>query len=336
MTKLTVPCLVGVVFVAWSHGVEGQPTGAAPQGAREVTVTGIPGVVAAGAKWTLVWQGTDNADGIVGTAAGGLLFAQEQPSQVSTLDKDDHVSVFLRDTHGAGALSVDANGRILAVERTCTDPGRQGRGAPPCDEPTVVGVLAPERKTLADSFEGKPLGRLNDLVADKKGGAYFTVGGAFYASAAGRVTSLGDNIRANGIMLSRDERIVYVTNGNTILAFDIQPDGTVTRRRDFGKLQAGGAGDGMAIDAAGRLYITSGPGVQVLGPDGTYLGLIPTPRGVISVAFSGLDKKQLYVVGSGALGPDGKEFVTPEGVRNNAKTIYKIPMLAQGFKGRAK
>ena len=336
MTKLTVPCLMGVVFVAWSHGVEGQPIGAAAQGAREVTVTGIPGVVAAGAKWTLVWQGTDNADGIVGTAAGGLLFAQEQPSQVSKLDKDDHLSVFLRDTHGAGALSVDANGRILAVERTCTDPGRQGRGAPPCDEPTVVGVLAPERKTLADSFEGKPLGRLNDLVADKKGGAYFTVGGAYYASAAGRVTSLGDNIRANGIMLSRDERIVYVTNGNTILAFDIQPDGTVTRRRDFGKLQAGGAGDGMAIDAAGRLYITSGPGVQVLGPDGTYLGLIPTPRGVISVAFSGPDKKQLYVVGSGALGPDGKEFVTPEGVRNNAKTIYKIPMLAQGFKGRAK
>src|SRR5580704_4982151 len=313
MTKLTVPCLVGMVFVAWSHGVEGQPIGAAAQGAREVMVTGIPGVVAAGAKWTLVWQGTDNADGIVGAADGGLLFAQEQPSQVSKLDKDDHVSVFLRDTHGAGALSVDANGRILAVERTCTDPGRQGRGAAPCDEPTMVGVLAPERKTLADSFEGKPLGRLNDLVADKKGGAYFTVGGAYYASAAGRVTSLGDNIRANGIMLSRDERIVYVTNGNTILAFDIQPDGTVTGRRDFGKLQAGGAGDGMAIDAAGRVYITSGPGVQVLGPDGTYLGLVPTPRSVISVAFSGLDKKQLYVVGSGALGPDGKEFVTPEG-----------------------
>src|ERR1700686_691553 len=109
MTKLTVPCLVGVVFVALSHVVEAQPLGAAPQGAREVTVTGIPGVVAAGAKWTLVWQGADNADGIVGTAAGGLLFAQEQPSQGSKLDKDDHVSVFLRDTHGAGALSGDAH-----------------------------------------------------------------------------------------------------------------------------------------------------------------------------------------------------------------------------------
>jgi gluconolactonase len=343
MTKRTVPCLVGLVLVALDHGGAAQPRGAPQprgaaqlQGAREVTVAEIPGVIAAGAKWTLAWQGTDNADGIVGTDDGGLLFAQEQPSQVSKLDQDDHVSVFLRDTHGAGALSVDANGRILAVERTCTDPGRQGRGAARCDEPTVICVLSPERKTLADSFEGKPLGRLNDLVADKKGGAYFTVGGAYYASAAGRVMSLGDNIRANGIILSRDERIVYVTNVNTVLAFDIQADGTVTGRRDFGTLEAGGAGDGMAIDAAGRLYITSGPGVQVLGPDGKYLGLIPTPRAVISVAFSGPDKTRLYVVGSGALGPDGREFVTPEGVRNNAKTIYRIGMLAQGFTGRAK
>ncbi len=150
-----------------------------PQGVRDVRVTAIPGVVAAGAAWTIAWQGADNADGIVGTADGGLLFAQEQPSQVSKLDANDRVSVFLRDTHGAGALTVDAGGRIIAVERTCTDPGR--RAPNPCVEPTVVGFLTPERRTLADNVDGKPLGRLNDLVADSKGGVYFTVGGAFYA-----------------------------------------------------------------------------------------------------------------------------------------------------------
>jgi hypothetical protein len=42
------------------------------RGAREVTVSEIPGVIAAGAKWQIVWQGTNNADGIVGTADGGL------------------------------------------------------------------------------------------------------------------------------------------------------------------------------------------------------------------------------------------------------------------------
>jgi gluconolactonase len=127
-----------------------------------------------------------------------------------------------------------------------------------------------------------------------------------------------------------------VTNGRVIVAFDVQPDGTVKNQREFGKLEAGGSGDGMAIDTEGRLYISTDPGVQVLSPEGKYLGVIPTPRGAISVAFSGPNKKTLYVVGSGALGPDGTEFRTPEGVRNNAKTIYKIEMLATGFQGRAK
>ena len=327
---------VVIPVIALSQSAAARQRGAAQmQGVREVAVGGIPGVVAAGAVWTRAWQGTDNADGLVGSDDGGLLFAQEQPNQISKLDVIDRVSVFLRDTHGAGALSIAPGGRVLAVERTCTDPGRNA-AAGPCTDPTVVGILAPERRTIAESFDGKPLGRLNDLVADRKGGAYFTSGGAFYASAAGRVTSLGDNIRANGIILSRDDRIVYVTNGSTILAFDVQPDGTTTNRREFATLEAGGDGDGMAIDAAGRVYVTSGPGVQVFDAGGKYLGLIPTPRSVISVAFSGPGKKTLYVVGSGALGPDGREFVTPEGVRNNAKTIYRIPMIAEGFRGRPK
>jgi hypothetical protein len=54
------------------------------------------------------------------------------------------------------------------------------------------------------------------------------------------------------------------------------------------------------------------------------------------VAFAGPDKATLFVVGSGALGSDGREFSTPEGVRNNAKTIYKLAVLSRGFRGRAK
>jgi len=302
---------------------------------RNVTATAIPGVVAAGAKWQLVWQGPDNADGIVGTSDGGLLFAQEQSSRVRKLDAEGKASVYLENTHGSGALAIDAQGRILAVERSCTDPGLTTTTSA-CSEPTVVGILSPEHKVLAASFQGKPLGRLNDLVVDKKGGVYFTVGDAYYVSPDGLVTSFGGDIRSNGIMLSPDERIVYMTNGGMILAFDILPDGTVANRRNFARLEGGGNGDGMAVDAAGRLYVTAGPGVQVFGPEGNYLGLIPTPRGVISVAFSGADKKTLYVVGSGALDPDGTEHTEPTGRRNNAKTIFKIPMLTEGFKGRAK
>jgi gluconolactonase len=127
-----------------------------------------------------------------------------------------------------------------------------------------------------------------------------------------------------------------VTNGADILAFDVGGDGATSNRRSFASLQAGGSGDGLAVDAAGRLYVTSQPGVQVFEAGGRYRGLIPTPRNAISVAFAGPGKRTLYVVGSGAVGADGQELVTPAGVRNNAKTIYKLPMLAAGFAGRPK
>jgi gluconolactonase len=304
-----------------------------PQGVRDVTVAAIPGIVAAGAKWTLVWQGTDNADGLVGTADGGLLFAQEQPNRISKIDENGKVSSYLENTHGTGAIAIDSKGQILGVERTCTDPG----GHPDqCQEKTAVAILAPDRKILADNFDGKSLGRLNDLVVDKKGGIYFNGAGTYYVSPSGKVSSIGENIRTNGIILSPDEKTLYVTNGMTLVAFDVQPDGAVVNQRNIGMLEAGGSGDGSTVDAAGRVYVTSGPGVQVFTPEGKYLGLIPTPRPVISVVFSGPDKKTLYVVGAGALGPDGKEFQTPAGVRNNAKSIFKISMEAQGFEGRAK
>src|SRR6185436_18749021 len=141
MQKLFIAVAVAAAGLAQQRG------GGQAQPAREATVLAIPGVVAAAAPWTIVWQGTDNADGLVGTEDGGLLFAQEQPSQISKLDRDGRLSVFLRDTHGTGAISVDARGRVIAAERTCTDPGRNA-SAGPCTEPTAVAVLAPERKIL--------------------------------------------------------------------------------------------------------------------------------------------------------------------------------------------
>ena len=304
-----------------------------PAPPREVTIAAIPGVIDGGAKWTLVYHSEVNSDGIVGSRDGGLLFAQEQRNHIAKLDKNDKYSVFLPNLHGPGAVAIRASGQILAVERTCTDPGAK---PDECREPTDIAEVTPMRKVLADNFMGKGLGRINDLVAAKNGGVYFTSGGAYYVSPAGQVSSVGENLRTNGINLSRDEKTLYITNGPAIMAFDVQPDGSVKNQREFAKLEAGGNGDGMAIDSEGRLYDATGPGIQVISAEGKYLGLIPTPRSAISVAFSGPGKKWLYLVGNGGLGPDGKEITTAPGVRNTAMTIYKIPMMAQGFKGRAK
>jgi gluconolactonase len=305
-------------------------------GERAATVTEIPGVVAAGSTWELVWADFKTADGIVGTPDGGLLFAQEQGDTIRKLDANNHEYVYMTDAHGPGALSLDTQGRLYAVQRTCTDPGLPHSAS--CPELTRVSIVAPEQKVLANSFaDGRPLGRLNDLIADGKGGAYFTVGGLYYVNPQGVVSTVADqNILTNGLMLSRDGKVLYVTNVTTVVAFDVQPDGTTRNRRDLGGLEGDKGADGMAIDAAGRLYVTASTGVHVLGPDGKHLGLIPTPRVPITIAFSGPDKKSLYVGQMGAVGPDGKPWSTPQGVRNTAMTLYRIRLLAEGFKGRPK
>ncbi len=305
-------------------------------GERAAVVTEISGVIGAGATWELVWADFKTADGLVGTADGGVLFAQEQSDTIRKLDVNNHESVYLTDTHGAGAVSIDQQGRLYVVQRTCTDPGRPFSSS--CPELTRIGILAPEQRLLANSFaDGRSLGRLNDLIADGKGGAYFTVGGLYYVNAQGVVSTVADqDLRSNGLMLSTDGRVLYVTNVTTVLAFDVQADGSTRNRRPFAQLDGDTGADGMAIDAAGRIYVSASHGVHVLSPQGVHLGLIPTPRTPISIAFAGPQKRTLYVAQMGAVGPDGKPWATPTGVRNTAMTLYRIPMLAEGFKGRPK
>jgi gluconolactonase len=327
---------VSAIALAQQRNAGGEQNFPQPAPAKEVTVTEIPGVIAAGAKWKLVWQGPDNADGLVGAPDGGIYFAQEQPSTVGRLDANDNFSIYVRDTHGTGALGIDYKGRLIGVERTCSDPG----GHPEqCHEPADLVVLAPKWEVLAHEFDGKTFWRMGELVVDSKGGVYFCDdNGTYFVNAKGKVSLVtSKEIRTNGMMLSRDGKTLYVTNGKTLVAWDVQPDGTVKNLRDVATLEAGGAGDGMAMDSQGRLYVTSGaPGIQVFSPEGKYLGVIPLPRSASSVAFAGPGKKVLYAKGNGMTNPDGTEYRTPAGVRNNAKAIYKVEMIAQGFKGRVK
>ncbi|MEI9813254.1 MAG: SMP-30/gluconolactonase/LRE family protein [Acidobacteriota bacterium] len=277
---------------------------------------------------------------MVGTDDGGLLMAQEQSNRILKLDANDNLTILIARSHGPGALAVAADGSIYAVERSCTDPDAVSRGA--CTEATDIAVLTPERKVLADKLAaGGGLGRINDLTISKAGGIYFTGTGALYMDPSGKVTRIDKDLRTNGIVLSPDEKTLYVTNGGAIAAFDIGADGVPANQHEFGKLDGQGAnGDGMAVDADGRVYVTvkrgANQGVQVLDKTGKYLGVIPTPRQPITLAFGGTDKKMLYIGGMGATSLGGQEIMFGPGVRATSMTVYKIPMQAQGFKGRAK
>ena len=302
-----------------SAGGRGGARGASPpQGVRDYSVTEIPGVIGAGRRWTFVWQQAgNNGDGIVGTDDGGLLLAQNDTSNVVKLDKDGKPSVTYSGTHTGGALSINSHGDLFIVER-----GLYMR----------IEQLAPRRKLLTNSYQGEPLdcvgGVINDLTADSRGGVYFTMGGLFYADAKGVVTRYGENLTTNGVILSADEKTLYVTNGATLAAFDVQRDGSLTNQREFATFTAGG-GDGATIDSQGRLYATTGAGVEVIGRDGQHLGVIPAPRGVISCAFGGNNKQTLFVLARGAQDAEDNEVA-------NAAQVWSIQMTAQGYKDRAK
>ncbi len=295
-------------------GAPGRGRGpAAPEGPRNAAVTEIPGVIAAGQQWKEVWKVSgNNADGIIGTKDGGILIAQNDNSAVVKLDKKGQSSVAYSGTNTGGAVSMNSKGVLFLNNR--------GLNA-------EIVELAPKRQTFANKFNGDSFdcigGVLNDLTADSKGGVYFTMGGLFYADPKGVVTKYGENLQTNGVILSPDEKTLYVTNGPTLAAFDVQPDGSLTNQREFAKWEGGG-GDGSTIDSEGRIYVSTNPGVQVISPEGKVLGLIPTPQNIISLAFSGPDKKTLYAV------------ISLRDATGQSARIISIPMIAQGYKGRAK
>jgi len=298
-------------------GARGGARGAPPQGVRDYEVTDIPGVIAADSKWTFLWQQAgNNGDGIVATNDGAVLLAQNDSSTVVRLDQNGKPSVAYTDTHTGGALSMSAHGNLFIVERGLR---------------MKIEQLAPRRRILADRYQAEPLDCvgpvINDLTADSHGGVYFTMGGLFHVDSKGVVTRYGENLFTNGVILSPDEKTLYVTNGAALAAFEVQPDGSLTGQREFAKLTAGG--DGSTIDSQGRVYVTTSAGVEVIGRDGKPLGVIPTPRGVISCAFGGKDKKTLFVLARGAQDAGGNEVA-------NAAQVWSIQMIAQGYKGRAK
>jgi gluconolactonase len=226
--------------------------------------------------------------------------------------------VLYRDTRTGGSLSMNKKGELFIAERALNPAVRQ---------------LTPQRRLVADRIDGDTLdclgGVLNDIMADSRGGVYFTMGGLFYADAKGVVRRYGPDLRTNGIMLSADEKTLYVTNGQAIAAFDVQADGALTNQREFGTIPFGN-GDGMAIDAEGRLYVTGGAAVHVLSREGKYLGNIPAPTGLITTAFGGPDKRTLYAIAS-PRDPNRQGIAAIVGAQ-----LLAIPMQAQGYRGRAK
>jgi len=62
--------------------------------------------------------------------------------------------------------------------------------------------------------------------------------------------------------------------------------------------QAASRGDGMAVDKAGRYYVTSALGVQIFDPTGRLCGVLPKPKEaqpLTSCTLAGVNHEYLYI-----------------------------------------
>ena len=320
-------CRVLGLAVLWPALVfsQGNPAYVAP--AFDTYTPHIPGVVAGGTRVQLITDTLNGTEGPVTLPNGELIFTEGGARRLTRIDKDGKLSPFLEGIQSSG-LGFDQKGRLIANN------GAEGKEGIYVVYPKGAEATLIDRRTAG--FD-----RANDLVVDRRGGVYFTQpepGNVWYIPADGaQGRMVADNItRPNGITLSPDEKTLYVNDarGEYLLAYDVQPDGSVTNRRNFARydqinhssafgdtgpglrFRVTSCADGLAVDSAGRVYNAGCNGIQVYSPQGQHLGTIPTARVAQNLAFAGPDKKTLYLVG-----------------RNAA---WKIQMLSQGYGGRAK
>jgi gluconolactonase len=288
------------------------------------TSAGIPGVVAPGVKPELVQEGFVFTEGPVGTYDGGLFFSDIGSKTIYHMDPEGKITIARGNTLGANGLALNAS-ELYAAEgsgKLISRGNQNGRVA-----------------TVIESTDAAPLGAPNDIIFDSRGGFYFTDPGAapldpkdtnrhgkvyYVASNGGREPLLVDDKIAfpNGLTLTPDGKALLVddTLGDTIWAFDLQPKKskkkpqTGVAKAAFAKIPELTNGvsmsDGMAVDREGRVYVATGAGVQVFDKKGKSLGTIKVPRPPSNVAFSGPDKRTLYITAR--------------------QGLYKVKMLAQG------
>ena len=195
----------------------------------------IPGVVKGGTPIERILTGYDGLDDPIGLTDGTLVFSEPGARRLHRMNtRTNEVSVLVADSNESHGVTEDAKGRLISAQAW--------------DGSTRIGVIHPpeSRAVLADTYEGRPFSRPNDLIVARNGGVYFNDPGltvqqaealvkrlgkpleprlppaVYYIPPGGRAIRIEDKmIRPNGIQLSRDEKTLYSSdsNGSDIIAW---------------------------------------------------------------------------------------------------------------------
>lgn len=184
---------------------------------------------------------------------------------------------------------------------------------------------------IADSYDGKKLNSPNDVIVKSDGTIWFTdpaygiesdyegnkaeqeQDGCYvymFDPKTGKLKiAIDDFDRPNGLCLSPDEKILYVSDSalshgadraHHIRAFDIDASNKLTNDRVFAEINPG-LPDGFRCDTNGNVWTSAADGVHVYTPSGVLLGKIHTPKGVANVTFGGPKKNWLFIAATDSL-----------------------------------
>jgi sugar lactone lactonase YvrE len=225
---------------------------------------------------------------------GGLLWVDIDRAEVHTLIAGAHRTRAFAQPITALAPRA-AGGYVLAL--------RDGFG--------VLDDLDGEPRLRHDLRDGRDAWRCNDGGCDPAGrfwaGSMSTDGtldaGALYrCDVDGTVTTVLDGLTiSNGLGWSPDGQIMYVTDTGrgTITGFDFDlASGTLRERGIVVQATDGGAPDGLAVDAHGRLWVAfwGGGAVRCFTPEGAVVEEVAVPaRHVTSCCFGGPALDVLYI-----------------------------------------
>ena len=268
-------------------------------------------------------EGFGWAEGPVWVKSGGyLLFTDVPGNKMWKWSENGGLEKFL-DPSGATAPDPDiwreagANGLALLDARTILLADTGNRAIQKLDLGTM------QKTPVATLFEGRKFSSPNDVTRMNSGVLFFTdppygfrkfddapekelaFNGVYRMATDGAVTVVDKELhRPNGVALSPDESVLYVTQSEPtkaiILAYSLDANGNVTSKKLFADLtnlvskDAPGVPDGLAVAADGTIFATGPGGVIVLSKDGNRLGRISNGKATANCKF-GDDGHTLYL-----------------------------------------
>jgi gluconolactonase len=245
-----------------------------------------------GNDWELVGQGYNFTEGTAVNANGEFYFQDIPNSKTYKLGADGKRVLINTDSkRGSGSIFGPDGKRYVVAGAT-----RQ-----------ILRYDANEKmEPVADSLAG------NDLVVANNGNIYVTApegrenpGKIYLLRPNGERQVVDEGLRFdNGITLTPDQTQLYVTESTShwVWVYSIQPDGGLANKQRYGWLHVKDSdenswSDGLKCDTAGRVYVATRMGIQVLDQTGRVNAIITLPGGAdaANLCFAGAAFDTLYV-----------------------------------------